>query len=440
MKVSILEILIGERRIGHLFKFADIVRLSVDPDYANDPTRPLLSLSMRAGDPERQAAFLMDSLNPALNSLGNGKLPAFFQNLLPEGVLRTHIALERKCDEHDHFEILAACGGDLPGNVYALPAHDPGLVSKLVTQRQDALEMSIVADPLEDGTSLSGMQPKLALVRDGGRFVAARHLEGGHVIGKLPTAQYDMLPQVEQLSLRLASAAGATVCETSLQPMGLITADHSFVLGRSDQFLAVERFDRDRPGRLHAEDFAQVLGIDPGSKYSGGSYADIARVLLAVDGIGEAGVHELVRRIAVAELLGNYDFHLKNIGLLHHGDGRMALSPAYDIVAYSVYLSGQGHALPFAAGLPKRQILDPKTLRAFANAVGVPEAPLRRIIKNVCEAALDKWPAMIAGSDILQAQKEKLMQFFMSRPLMESLLTRRQRHQTAKLPPDDAII
>lgn len=427
MKVSILEIRIGDTHVGHLFKFGDIIRLAVDQAYANDPQRPILSLSLVAGDAAQQTALLLDPLNPALNSLGGERLPAFFQNLLPEGVLRTHLAQERGCDENDHFEILAACGADLPGNVYALPTHDQSLVSKLITQQHDSVEMSIVADPLEDGTSLSGVQPKLALIREGGRFVAARHLEGGHVIGKLPTAMYDLLPQVEHLSLQLATAAGANVCTATLQPISLITADHNFILGKSDKFLAVERFDRDQPGRLHAEDFAQVLTVDPGHKYVGGTYSDIARILYAIPTIGVAGVHELVRRIAINELLGNLDCHLKNIGLLHQADGSIVLSPAYDIVAFCVYRKGEGHALKFSPDSPRRQVLDPMAIRIFANEVGIPEAPLRKVVKEVCELALEKWPGMIEHSDIFPEQKTKLLDFTMSRPIIQSLLRRKSK-------------
>lgn len=425
MKVSILEVRIGDLHVGHLFKYGDIVRLRVDPAFAANPVAPIISLSLIAGEQELQAAFLLDALNPALNSLGSGKLPAFFQNLLPEGLLRAHIARERGCAEDDYFELLAACGADLPGNVYALPAHDSGLVAALITQHQDAVEMSIIADPLEDGVSLSGMQPKMALMRDGGRFVVGRHLDGGHVIGKLPTPMYDLLPEVEHLSLRLARAAGADVCDATLEPMSLISAEQSFWPGKEERFLAVERFDRDRPGRLHVEDFAQVFGVDPVRKYVGATYADVARVLLFIQTIGEDGVHELMRRIAVNELLGNVDCHLKNIALLHCAERRIGLAPAYDIVAYCVYRNGFGHALNFTVDAPKRANLDARTLRAFAQAVGLSEAPLRRVIKRVCEAALDVWPAMIADSDLHPEQKARLSEFVRQRPMMQSLARRR---------------
>lgn len=426
MKFSVLEILLGSLRVGHLFRYGDIIRFAVDDGYANDPHAPLLSLSMLAGDPVQQRAFFLDTLNPALNSLGEGKLPGFFQNLLPEGVLRDHIVAERACDPNDHFEILAACGGDLPGNVYALPANDEHLTARLVTQNYDALEMSVVDDPLEDGVSISGMQPKIALLEKGGRFVAARHLDGGHVIGKLPTVQFDLLPQVEELSLRLAAAAGVNACIATLQPLDLIDAEHRFDLGDTDQFLAVQRFDRDRPGRLHAEDFAQVLAVDPSRKYSGGTYADIASVMLSVDGLGEPVVRELMRRIAVSELVGNYDFHLKNIGVLHFPDRRIELSPAYDIVAYSVYMNGRGHALAFTAGMDKRQILDPASLRAFCDAIGQPEPALRAVIADVCARALEHWPEMIAASTLRPEQKARLVEFIKGRPVMQSALRRRR--------------
>jgi serine/threonine-protein kinase HipA len=428
VKFSALHILVGDTLVGVLFKYGAMIRLQIDPAYANNPRRSVLSLSMRAANPAQDAALLLNPLTPMFNSPGNERLPPFFQNLLPEGLLRTHIAAERGCEENDYFELLAACGNDLPGNVRALPARlSRDLTARLVTQNQDALEQSVVEDPLDDGVSISGLQPKLALIREGGRFVAGRRHGSGHVIGKLPTTQYDLLPEVEHLSLALARAAGADVCEATLEPMSLIMADHAYALGKSDCFLAVRRFDRDRPGRLHVEDFAQILAQDPDSKYTGGSYADIARVMLRVDGLGEPAVLELVRRLAVNELLGNFDFHLKNIGVLHFPDGAVRLSPAYDIVAYGACMEGRGHALPFARGERKRQTLGPAALRSFANDTGMGEPPLRKIIAEVCRRALDLWPGMIATSDLLPEQKRRLRNFVEGRPMIAGLMRRRSR-------------
>ena len=424
MLFSALEIHLGEVFVGILFKYGDIIRLEVDRAYAGDMNRPTLSLSLKAEDPAQEEALLRDPLNPSLNSLGKGKLPAFFQNLLPEGVLRKAVAAERKCAEDDHFELLAACGLDLPGFVYARPSNDRSVTARILTKGAESLEMSVVDEPMDDGVSISGMQPKLALVYEGGRYVSGRRHKGGHIIGKLPTALYDLLPEVEHLSLELARAAGVNACETSLEPLDLIDADHHFTLGHSRTFLAVKRFDRDRPGRMHAEDFAQVLSIDPEMKYSGATYGDIGRVLMRLEGLGEAAVLELFRRIAVSELLGNYDFHVKNIGLLHFPDGRVELSPAYDIVAYSVYFAGRGHALAFGRGHAKKQILSPDTLRIFANEVGLPEPKLRQVVMQVCDRAFHVWPGLIDASTLMPEQKERLKKFVTSRDAMQSYMKR----------------
>jgi serine/threonine-protein kinase HipA len=431
MKFRALEISLGERRIGHLFQYGDLIRLAVDQGYAISNGPALLSLSLLAESPEQQAAFFLNPMTLALNSVGPGKLPAFFQNLLPEGVLRKQIALERKCAEDDHFEILAACGNDLPGNVFARPAKEPGLAETLVTQKHDSLEMSVVDEPMEVGFSLSGMQPKLSLVKDGKRFVITRHFDGGHVIGKLPVTAYDRLPQLEHLSLELGCAAGANVCKSSLQPMELIDDRAPLTEGRQNHFLAVERFDRDIAGafkgRLHAEDFAQVFDADPMHKYSAGSYSDIVKVLLAFPDLGEDAALEFMRRLTINELLGNFDMHLKNVGLLHHSDGRIELAPAYDLVAYSVYVNGEGHALKWTHGQEKKQPLSPQLLRAFSNEIGMSEPRLRAVVRDVCARAYEFWPTMIDDSDLLPAQKERLKAYTMARPVMQSLVKRKHK-------------
>ncbi|PFH12543.1 serine/threonine-protein kinase HipA [Collimonas sp. PA-H2] len=426
MNLSALDIFIGERQAGILFQYGDMLRFQVDPAYAQDPQRPTLSLSMRAATPQQDMALLLNPLAAIFNSPGKMRLPAFFQNLLPEGVLRKQIALERQCAEDDHFELLAACGRDLPGAVRAIPARlTRALMTRLVTQDKEAIEESVMAAPLVDGVSISGMQPKLALILEGGRYVSRTRHKDAHIIGKLPTAQYDHLPEVEHLSLQLARAAGVTVCEASLQPLAAIMAEHA--ADENQRFLAVQRFDRDQPGRLHVEDFCQILGVDPDKKYTGATYADMALVMQAVPELGTAACHELLRRITVNELIGNYDAHLKNFGIRYLADGRIEFSPAYDVVAYSVYLNGSGHALKFAEGQAKRSFLSPQTLRAFANRSGMLEPPLRQVIADVCKKAMQAWPGLIAASQLLPHQKQRLNDYFMGRDIIAGLRKRQAR-------------
>ncbi len=439
MNVKALSIYLGERPIGVLFQYPlahdhAVNRFVADEAFLNDPAQPTLSLSMRASDPQAQAALWKAYGSPLLNGTLSRKadagwlLPAFFQNLLPEGPLRTRIADMRACSVNDHFELLAATGKDLPGDVHARPAElTRDDLARYITQDHDALEMSVVAAPLDDAISVSGVQAKLALLKDGDRFVARTKLshEGydspvRHVIAKLPTAQYPHLPELEDLSLRLARAAGVRVVQAELAPLAQLAAQHQYELGAVDShtpFLAVFRYDRDADtpsGRVHCEDFAQILGVQPEDKYTL-DYLTVAAVLLATPSLGEPAVHELLRRIWVNDLMGNPDMHLKNIGLRYPDGHTPELPPAYDLVAYAAYgIAPRGRALhlvppkPGARPDPSAK-LTPAVVRDFCARLGLAEKPAATALRRCADQAVDTWPTLIEAAAISPTMKERLL-------------------------------
>ncbi|HVK94721.1 MAG TPA: hypothetical protein VM571_08335 [Noviherbaspirillum sp.] len=65
-------------------------------------------------------------------------------------------------------------------------------------------------------------------------------------------------------------------------------------------------------------------------------------------------------------------------------------------------------------------------LHAFTNEAGIVEAPLRKTISDVCARSLDLWPQMIAESQLRDDQKKRLLDFMMSRPMMQSRIKRRK--------------
>jgi serine/threonine-protein kinase HipA len=437
VNVKALSIFLSNRRIGVLFQYPlapdqTVNRFVADEEFLNDPNQETLSLSMRAGDPDAQAALWKAYAGPLLNGTLSKKaergwlLPAFFQNLLPEGPLRSRIAEMRGCDPEDQFELLAATGKDLPGDVHALPAQlsrDP--LARYITQNNDALEMSVVDEPMEDAISVSGVQAKLAVLKDsGGRFVARTKLtdEKGvrHVIAKLPVAQYPHLPELEELSLRLARAAGVNTVEAELAPLELLAAEHQYDLGDvngATPFLAVFRYDRDADTptrRVHCEDFAQILGVQPEDKYTL-DYLTVAAVLAATPSLGEAAVHELLRRILVNDLMGNADMHLKNIGLRYPNGKTPELPPAYDLVAYGAYsITPRGRALhlvPQVLGAKKEPHarLTPVVVRDFCARLGLPEKPAWTALRRCAADAFKTWPAMIESSRISEPMKARLV-------------------------------
>lgn len=486
MDISILEIVLvtpgGQRQhVGHLFRYGSeqpngLTRFVPGPDYVRNLERATLSLQFVAEDDQETQRLLQDIHAAEFNGYraapsrtspaGPLQLPNWFQNLLPEGAFRAHIAEIRGCAEDDFFELLAACGTDLPGAVLALPVNEASadLMLELVTERQDALEVSVTQVPLLEGVSISGVQPKLGVNQDArGRYVARTKLdEATHIIAKLPVVAYAKMPEVEHLSMGLARLAGVNACETRLVPMQALLAPHQYDLGASDladvNFLAVPRYDRDQPGRVHAEDMSQVLGFAPGDKYSREvSYSLLMQVFLTRESLGEEAVLELLRRLAVNELIGNPDCHLKNIGVYYPDGVNPRLPPAYDIVAHFLYVHAYGHALlilpadeqkaledeqrrRFRQHFAKEHgrepvtgeelpwsrllLLQPTTIKALAERIGLPYKLLDKTASQVVKLAAERWPAAIDESNVAPEQKTRMKAMLERHPAVQALRRR----------------
>lgn len=443
MQYRALNVFLGPQKllVGLLFQYGTgpnaITRLVPEPKFWNDSEAPVFSQNALVADPQARAAFLAEyTAQPFFNGEGD-QLPPFFLNLLPEGPLRRHLEQIGHLDKGDDFGLLSLCGTDLPGAVYVEQAPlDNKSVAKVVTQDNDALEMTVTPVPLPEATSLSGVQPKLSLVQSGGRYVArTKNARGIHIIAKLPTVEYPLLPQVEELSMRMAAVAGVNVCEVELAPLENIEADQPFVLGEGRQFLAVKRFDRTESAHIHCEDFAQIFGVRPELKYSHplASYAAVLRVLVQTPGLGTDAAHEMMRRIVVNDLLGNFDGHIKNYGLIYRDGRTPELSPAYDVVAYAAYLAGRGHALRFASAGTKQARVTPQVIRQLCNEVpGLMEPKVNALLRETVRKAYDAWPDMIAASGLLDEQKARLLRHFEATPAIASLRKRTNKIQGEK--------
>lgn len=456
MNVKALEIRLGARRIGVLFQYAPenamvVNRFVADDDFIADQHQDTLSLSLKAANPAEQQFIWRDVRSALLNGAPSRDgqswlLPPFFQNLLPEGVFRDQLAQLRGCAPNDHFELLAASGKDLPGNVYALPVElSRAELGRYVTQNADALEMTVTADPLPEGVSISGVQPKLGVIKEGERYVARTKDRDTHIIAKLPVVGYPLLPEVEALSLQLARAAGVDTCEAYLAPLRQLAVQHHYDLGPTQpdtHFLAVRRYDRSPHMRIHCEDFAQIFSVMPENKYSlEFSYLAVAATFMAYPSLGEPAVHELLRRLVVNEMLGNPDMHLKNIGVWYPDGKTPELPPAYDIVAHALYTPISGHGLRIlppglearlggkahSNGNGRRLGLTPAVVRVFCEAIGIIERPAATAIADCVSAAADTWPALINESPLTPTQKQRLQAHFTQHPMVAGLLRRRNR-------------
>ncbi|MBI4877572.1 MAG: HipA domain-containing protein [Acidobacteria bacterium] len=375
-RVGIINRLAGER---HLFAF--------EQDYVDDPDRPTLSLSYKG-----QAGGLVTSLR-----VHGPRLPPFFSNLLPEGHLRTYLAEKADVNPEREFFLLAVLGADLAGAVTVKPldgderafGHD--YQDDHHRQQNDVLRFS-----------LAGVQLKFSAVAEssGGLTIPA-HGVGGSWIVKLPSTQFPCVPENEYVMLELARAAGIQVPEIRLVPVADIRGLPRDAARLKGMALAVDRFDRAAGGRrIHMEDFAQVFGMFPDTKYKGRGYANVASVLWAET--GEAGTYEFVRRLVFSVLIGNGDMHLKNWSLLYPDGRTPALSPAYDFVATLPYLPNDSLALTFGRSRSLSGItLD--QVRRFTDTAHLPMNPVWEVVRETVERTADAWRTL-GSKDLIPAE------------------------------------
>jgi serine/threonine-protein kinase HipA len=259
----------------------------------------------------------------------------FFHELLPEGRMLTRLAQQAGVLEQDVIGFLRAYGRDVAG---ALQIWDPDIPGEPKQPALEPLSDTGVADmlahvqenplgnkPSGGKTSLAGVQDKIVLARTEEGW--CRVIDGWpstHILkpesSDYPTSIYD-----EEFGARFARAAGLTSFSTWIEEFDGVPAE------------VIERYDRssDAPqGRIHQEDFNQVLGAAGNHKYQKyGGRVSLVRIAKELSSIGDHGsLERLFKLVVVSVAVGNLDLHAKNISLLHRPDGSMALSPAYDVV------------------------------------------------------------------------------------------------------------
>jgi serine/threonine-protein kinase HipA len=259
----------------------------------------------------------------------------FFRELLPEGRMLARLALQAGVAEQDVIGLLRGYGRDVAG---ALQIWDPDVPGEPKQPALEPLSSAGVADLLEHvqqnplgnkpfggKTSLAGVQDKIVLARAGGGW--NRVIDGWpstHILKPesrdYPTSIYD-----EEFGARFALATGLTSFPTWIEEFAGVPA------------VVIERYDRspDAPqGRIHQEDFNQVLGAAGNQKYQKyGGKVSLDRVARVFAAAGDSGsLERLFKLVVVSVAVGNLDLHAKNLSLLHRPDGSMTLSPAYDIV------------------------------------------------------------------------------------------------------------
>jgi serine/threonine-protein kinase HipA len=332
----------GRRPIGFLSEYGDLLRVSFDEGYIEDPNRPRLSLALapKAGEDARSVLRAQRDLRLVNGGL---KLPSYLSNLLPEGANRQRLADQRGCDPQHEFELLAAAGHDLFGALEVEPARDsvPADVRHWhTTMGLDVLEPGFVETPIVDGASLSGVVTKFSAIQAGRRYTVKRHDQAGSFIIKLPTTAHPDLVANEITGYRLCQAVGLHCAQALVVPSADVDLPEAVGF---PEVLVVSRFDRGPAGqRIHAEEFAQAMGLAPRQKYGTDLMVDFALALSLLNTYTSrpADVAEFVGRFVAFIGMGNVDAHFKNWALIYPDGRTPCLSPLYDPVCVAAFFPG----------------------------------------------------------------------------------------------------
>ena len=220
---------------------------------------------------------------------------------------------------------------------------------------------------------------------------------------RLPTESTRGLPTNEFAIMRLAKAIGIDVPEVELWPRDDID-DLGPGVWTSGEPLAyvVRRFDRSPGGRIHIEDFAQVLGRFGAGE---GKYRSMVETVAAIAyrGWDRASLREMVRRSVFNLLVGNGDAHLKNWSLIYP-DRRVArLSPAYDLVCTAAYPNHADLGLPFFGATRLSEISRGHFARLQAalkvegdDVLDVVDETIERFSETWAAGAAERLPASVA--------------------------------------------
>ncbi|EFB73810.1 type II toxin-antitoxin system HipA family toxin [Providencia rustigianii] len=189
----------------------------------------------------------------------------------------------------------------------------------------------------QTGMSISGFQPKLSLRLENGSLYVANN-KGTFILKPSPEA-YPFLAENEHATMTVMKRL-----KFPTPPFGLIPFQSSLDKPKEFAFI-IQRYDRlgNDVQKLHQEQLDGAMGIN--DKYGNVdgtksvSYEKAAKFIIENVDDSLASKRDLFLRIIYAYVLGNNDYHLRNISILLPQNKKPSLAPIYDFVSIVPYPS-----------------------------------------------------------------------------------------------------
>ena len=251
---------------------------------------------------------------------------------------------------------------------------------------------------IRTSTSVTGVQAKMSLdINRGSKNEPAKFtIVGlwGKYIFKPQSAKYPHLPELEDLTMKMAEAAH------------IRTARHTLIrLADGELGYLTLRMDRGRKGeKISMLDMCQLSNRLTEHKYQG-TYLQLADTIKRYSAAPMLDVQRFWEVVLFSWMTGNSDMHCKNFSLIDLGNGEYVLSPAYDLLAVLLVdpADTEEMAMSFTVGGEKSGFSRDTFMMAFTqsgNSVSVAEKMIERM-----KGCIPKWKELISQSFLPEKMK-----------------------------------
>lgn len=261
---------------------------------------------------------------------------------------------------------------------------------------------------IRNSASVTGVQAKMSLdVNRGGKNEPAKFtIVGlwGKYIFKPQSSKYPCLPELEDLTMKMAEAAH------------IRTARHTLIrLADGELGYLTLRMDRGQKGeKISMLDMCQLTNRLTEHKYYG-TYQQLAETVKKYSSAPMLDVQRFWEVVLFSWITGNSDMHCKNFSLLDSGNGEYILSPAYDLLA--VLLADpqdtEEMAMSFTVGGDKSGFNRNTFITAFIQS-GIPATVADKMIERM-KRNFPKWEELINLSFLPEKMKTNYHQLLNKR-------------------------
>ena len=259
---------------------------------------------------------------------------------------------------------------------------------------------------IQASMTVTGVQAKLALdiernARDKQDKLTIVGLWGRYIL-KPQSDKYLYMPELEDVTMKMASAAGIS------------TASHSLIrMADGELAYITRRMDRGQDGTKYSMlDMCQLSNRLTEHKYRG-SYVQLAETVRRYSSASLLDVQHFWELVLFSWITGNSDMHCKNFSLIDRKDGLgYVLSPAYDLLA--VLLTGIEDNNELALTLSGPGVEDDEFIGGYRRAdfvkvmleSGIHERSAQVMIDRLV-ACKDKWYVLIGQSFLSESLQQR---------------------------------